>query len=172
MQSEILPDCVSTEDSTGTPRMREEQQSSSVPRLPPSPHPACLPHDSPTCPAQDPAAGLLCTMLPAQRTTSAPGILGWVWHRWAMATLRQVERSKKYCWSRSHGGSAVWGFYQQCPVLREPHYSQLSSTCPVTALVHFTGQKSHEQVSVPLYCLRAAQIYQARGRLDGATGSV
>lgn len=104
MQSESLSDCVSTKDSTGTPHMHEERQSSSMPQPPPSPCPACLPHDSPTCPAQDPAAGLPSTIPPAQGTTLAPGILGWVCFRWATATLRQVGRSKKYCWSRSHSG--------------------------------------------------------------------
>lgn len=144
MQSESLPDCVSTKDSTGTPHMPEEQLSSSVPQPPPSPSPACLPPDSPTCPAQDPAAGLPCTIAPAQGTTSAPAILEWVYLRWAMAMLRQVGRSKKYLQNSGiRVGRAVWGFYQQCPVLPVPHCSELSPTPPMTAPVPFTGEKLH-----------------------------
>lgn len=115
MQSESLPDCVSTKDSTGTPHMPEEQLSSSVPQPPPSPSPACLPPDSPTCPAQDPAAGLPWTVPPAQGTTSAPAILGWVYLRWAMAMLCQVGRSKKYCRFGYQSGEGSVGFLPAVP---------------------------------------------------------
>lgn len=70
---------------------------------------ACLPHDSPTCPAQDAYAELSCTMPPAQGTISAPAIFGWVSLRWAMATLHQIGRSKKHCWSRSFSGGVQCG---------------------------------------------------------------
>lgn len=36
-------------------------------------------------------------------------------------------------------GSAMWGSYQQCPVLLVLHYSDLSPTFPIAALEHFTG---------------------------------
>lgn len=129
----------------------------------------CLPQDSPTCPAQGAGAELSCTMPPAQGTTSAPGIFGWVSLRWAMAMSHQVGRSKKHCWSRSLSGECSAGLPPALSCVTCASLLWSLPAPPVTALVHSTRQKLHKQILVPLYCLCAAQIFQARRRPDVAT---
>lgn len=127
---------------------------------------------SPTWLPQDAGAGLFYTMLPAQGTISAPGIFGWLSLEWAMARLHQVGRSKKRCWSRSFSGECSMGFPPAVPCVTCTSLLWSLPAPPVTALMHFTSQKLHKQMLVPLYCLYAAQIFQAKGRPDGATASL
>lgn len=131
-----------------------------------------LSQDSPTWPAQDADVKLSCTMPPAQGTISPSGIFGWVSLRWAVATLHQVGRSKNHGWSRSFSGEFRVGFPPAVPCVTCASLLWSLPAPPATALVHFMRQKLHKQILVPLYCLCAAQIFQARGRPDGGTASL
>lgn len=168
MQSEILLDCVYQGQHRDTWQVWGAAEQLHVTAC----WSACLPQDSPASPAHYAGAEQSCTMPPAQGTISAPGIFGWDSLRWAMDTLHQVGRSKKHCWSRCFSGECSAGFPPAVPYVTCASLLWSLLAPPVTALVHFTRQKVHKQILVPLYCLCAAQMFQARGRPDGATASL
>lgn len=103
---------------------------------------------SPTCPAQDADVKLSCAMPPAQGTISASGTFGWVFLRWAVATLHQVQRSKKHCWSRFFTGECRVGFPPAVPCVTCASLLWSLPAPPTTACTnkfwyHFTASVQH-----------------------------